>query len=94
MNGLPFGASPLLIPTFWGFMDIQTFFNPYDVRHLKAFKVLNATGAWPAGFIPDNVVLGSTWQVLILNKMALAWLEQAEAANIFGMPGFDQVGDL
>jgi len=71
-------------------MDIVEFFNPYSVEHLKAYEHLSKHGKWPAGFLPENLEYSNVWQVGIVNKMANAWLEQAKAGHIFGMPSFDQ----
>jgi hypothetical protein len=71
--------------------SIVEYFNPYNVEHLKAYKVLAKTGMWPEDFIPKSLDNAPTlWQVALVNKMADAWVEQAEVGHIIGMPSFDQ----
>jgi hypothetical protein len=71
---------------------IVDFFDPYNVEHLKAYRHLEKTGSWPKDFIPDELMDGINiaWQVELLGKMSKAWLEQAEAGHIIGMPHFNQ----
>lgn len=62
----------------FGSMDKVSFidwFDPHDVEHMKAYKHLNTVGMWPKGFIPDNVVMGSNWNILLINKLADCWLD-------------------
>jgi len=71
-------------------MTIMHFFDPYNVKHLKAYEVLSNTGAWPPDFIPENMGFEPVWMAGICAKMAEAWIEQAKVGHIFGMPSFDQ----
>lgn len=36
-------------------VKIVDWFNPFNVDHLRAYKILQDTGAWPKGFLPDFV---------------------------------------
>jgi hypothetical protein len=74
-------------------ISIIDFFDPYNVEHLKAYRVLEKTGSWPKGFLPkdgEGMEWPMVWQAGLTAKMAKAWLAQAEAGHIFGMPHFDQ----
>jgi len=71
-------------------MTLTEFFDPYSVEHLKAYRHLEKVGTWPPGFIPEKTDVEPYWQVSISNKMAKAWIDQAEAGRVFGMPHFDQ----
>jgi hypothetical protein len=74
--------------------SIVDFFDPYNVEHLKAYRVLEKTGFWPKEFLPEddykNMEWPLIWQAALTAKMTAAWLEQAEAGHIFGMPNFNQ----
>jgi len=54
--------------------SIVEFFDVQNEEHLKAYMVLQVTGAWPVDFIPEDVDLPSTWHHLLTWKMAEAWL--------------------
>lgn len=56
-------------------MTIAEFFNVNDIDHIKAYKILGETGAWPPDFIPDNVTFDGCWQYSIAAMMANAWME-------------------
>ena len=55
-------------------MKIGKWFDPYDVKHIKAYKELEKTGTWPKRFLPKDIEMGELWQIDILDKMANAWL--------------------
>lgn len=57
-------------------LSFYEWFNVNDKRHLKAYRTLQETGFWPAGFIPPNVTLGLNWQVKIVFKIASAWIDE------------------
>ena len=59
-------------------MTMYEFFDPYDPNHIAAYRQLERNGSWPAGFLPDNLEMGSLWHVEIVGKMAQAWLKKME----------------
>jgi hypothetical protein len=74
-------------------ISIIDFFNPHNIEHLKAYRVLEKTGFWPKDFLPkdgEGAEWPMLWQVELAAKMAQAWLQAAEAGHIIGMPHFDQ----
>jgi len=48
--------------------------NPQDMKHLKAYCQLEATGYWSAGFLPADLEIDNMWQVSLASKLAEAWL--------------------
>jgi hypothetical protein len=62
-------------------MKFLEFFNPLDIEHLRAYNHLQKTGAWPLGFIPEEVYqnMEPNWYMLIQSKMADLWV----GTNIF-----------
>lgn len=56
-------------------ISISEWFDPYNHEHMVAYRCLCDTGMWPVDFIPDNIYLPPGWQMLVINKMADAWLE-------------------
>ena len=65
------------------------FFNPYSVKHLLAWKYLQQKGHWPVDFIPANVEFESSWQIIVLNKFAIAWMDAAEEGHLPDIPAFE-----
>ena len=55
-------------------LEIAEWFDIEDSKHLTAYKKLMETGSWPKGFIPDNVVLNSIWQVSLMSMMTKAYI--------------------
>ena len=51
-------------------------FNPHDIGHIKAYRQLQKTGAWPIGFFPAGVKMNPGWQASIAFKLARAWVDQ------------------
>lgn len=56
-------------------MNIIEFFNPYNIDHIKAYKVLSETGFWPEGFVPDEIKFVTLWHPMVAQKMADAWVD-------------------
>jgi hypothetical protein len=44
-------------------MTLYEWFDPSDKEHLRAFQVLNETGTWPKGFVPEDIDRGSPWRI-------------------------------
>jgi len=60
-------------------MNIVDWFDPYDIKHMEAYKYLERNGYWPENFIPDSVELSSVWQIFLVGAMARCWLKHVEA---------------
>jgi hypothetical protein len=56
-------------------MKFEDWFDPTLPAHVVAYDHLSRTGFWPAGFIPNDVVLDSHWMVLMLSKIASAYVK-------------------
>jgi hypothetical protein len=72
-------------------MTIIDFFNPHDLEHLKAYRVLEKTGMWPVEFVPSNVADQEwplIWHALLAAKMTAAWLNAVENGKVRGVAGF------
>lgn len=64
-------------------MRIDEWFDPYNMEHLKAWRVLQVTGSWPEGFVnpedfvvPDKLERAGLWEVMIDCKIAKAFVEE------------------
>ncbi len=55
-------------------MDFIDWFDIDNMDHLKAYKRLAVTGAWPEGFIPDNVEMNPGWAATLAFGMANAYV--------------------
>jgi len=62
-------------------MDIADWFDVENVKHLAAFRELNTSGAWPAGFIPAHVERGQGWHNRVTTKIADAWINAKLSRN-------------
>ena len=60
-------------------MRIEEWFDVRNPSHIRAFKELRDTGAWPPGFIPADVTLSHGWHSLLCANMADAWIEEQMA---------------
>lgn len=58
---------------------LGNWFQPHNVDHLRAYRQLEETGKWPEAFVQEmdkaGVVSHQGWQVVILSRLASAWLE-------------------
>jgi len=54
---------------------VKDFFDIYKYKHIVAFDHLRKHGAWPVGFIPDNVEIENNWHMLLFTKMANAFVD-------------------
>ena len=70
-------------------MKIQDLFDVYNIDHIKAYKVLMDTGSWPHGFIPKDIEMSLNWQIILAGKFTSAWVEQALAGKIIGIPKYE-----
>jgi hypothetical protein len=70
--------------------SIVNFFDPYCIEHLKAFDVMQKTGFWPKGFVPEDVEFPTLWHVSIAAKIVDAWMDQVKADNIVGIPPWEE----
>lgn len=50
-------------------------FDPYNLKHLRAYNHLQKHGAWPEGFKPKDIKMDVYWHSKIINKMAEAWIK-------------------
>jgi hypothetical protein len=58
-------------------VQIQDFFDVYNPVHLKAYHILQTTGAWPENFVPKNVERSPGWHVALLAKFTNEWMKCA-----------------
>lgn len=61
---------------------IKDFFDIYNIKHIRAYKHLQIHGAWPIGFIPDDIEMENNWQMLIWAKMATAFVDAVLKGDI------------
>ena len=55
-------------------VDICDWFDVSNEEHLDAYRHLQRSGAWPEGFLPENVTQSPFWHMEILSKLANAYL--------------------
>jgi len=65
-------------------VNFDDWFDPYNMEHVSAYRHLERNGTWPEGFIPDDVEVRSDglWNIIIVGKMAQAWLSTMENGEI------------
>jgi hypothetical protein len=69
--------------------SVWEWFDPTDLTHLQAYQVLQQTGIWPEGFIPENVGFPVLWSLHLDARLAnlyvsekLAWMTGEVFAGI------------
>lgn len=56
-------------------LDLSTWFDPYDAKHMEAARILFATGYWPEEFLPEGIQIRPNWLIDIQLRMAVAWVK-------------------
>ena len=51
-----------------------SWFNEYNPKHILAYKVLQESGKWPEGFIPEGIIFEPSWQISLAFRLADAWI--------------------
>ena len=64
---------------------IWDFFDVYNIDHLNEWKIMQDTGMWRKGFLPENICLPPNWESIIHRNMAYAWVEQVLAGRLMPM---------
>jgi hypothetical protein len=58
-------------------IEFLAWFDITNQDHLKAYSHVCKTGAWPEGFIPENVIMGVTsWNVELMAKFTNAYIQE------------------
>jgi hypothetical protein len=50
----------------------------FDIRkqeHLEAYVHLCQKGTWPQDFLPENIVMDTSWQMELMGLMSKAWVD-------------------
>lgn len=55
-------------------MKIEDWFDTNNLEHLRAFEHLNKTGAWPVGFLPEDIEIDSLSSMRILQRLGMEYL--------------------
>ena len=56
-------------------------FDPDNIKHIKAYFHLQNTGAWPEGFVPIDRHMEMGWQAILAFKLANKWIEMKLREN-------------
>ena len=56
-------------------MKIEDWFDTNNLEHLKALEHLNKNGAWPVGFLPEDIEINPMASVLILTKLGVEYID-------------------
>lgn len=56
-------------------MNIVDWFNPKDIKHLRAYRHLVEEGSWPAGFKPEGMEMPTGWNASLTAKMAAQYVD-------------------
>ena len=69
------------------FTFLVEYFDPSDIKHMRAYEVLLETGDFPTWFVdPHQTVYEEGWRAKIDAKIAVAYLKAMKAEKIEGMP--------
>lgn len=55
--------------------NVTDWFDVGKIEHLESWNVLRETGAWPVGFIPEDVVCDEEWRFVITGRMAERYVD-------------------
>lgn len=55
-------------------MKIDEWFDPHNIDHLKAYNHLRNYGEWPRDFLPDDLEYVFSWQMILMSKIANAYI--------------------
>lgn len=55
-------------------MSIIDWFDPHNMDHLQALNHLNNEGAWPEGFLPEEIQMINHWYFMLMVKVADCWM--------------------
>jgi len=55
--------------------SFSQWFDPHDMDHIHAYHILQTTGAWPKGFVPERIYMEPGWQYIIAFKLGNAWID-------------------
>jgi hypothetical protein len=58
-------------------MNITDWFNPSDIKHLRAYEHLYTKGCWPEGFKPADVECQVGWDNILAQKIAMQHVNDA-----------------
>ena len=50
-------------------------FNPEDIEHLRAYRILQKTGSWPVDFVPESIWIEPGWQAILAFQLANKWID-------------------
>lgn len=64
-------------------MMFSEWFDVKNIDHLKAYRQLQNTGAWPVGFVPSGAEMEPQWQFLLLSRLADAYLDWRFGHGLF-----------
>lgn len=65
-------------------MRLDSFFDPHNPEHMKAYEHLCTAGVWPPDFLPEGIEIPMLWLQEIQAKMAQAWLHAMKNEQIIG----------
>jgi len=54
--------------------NLVEWFDPNNKDHVAAYRHLQSTGLWPAGFIPPGMEIPTYWNISVVGKLADAWI--------------------
>jgi hypothetical protein len=55
-------------------MSITDWFDPMNVKHIRAYRHICEIGVWPEGFIPKGTEFPPMWFVTITQECANYWI--------------------
>lgn len=56
-------------------MKIEEWIDFNNLEHLRALEHLNKTGAWPVGFLPEDMEISSLSSIVIFQMLGLEYLD-------------------
>ena len=63
-------------------MNIIDWFDVNNFEHILGYDYLIRTGHWPVGFIPEGTEFVPNWNILIMSKLADAYINVKKLKEI------------
>jgi len=62
-------------------MMISEWFDPQNIKHIRAYDHLQRTGIWPPKFIPDTIKYDPHWRFMLMSDMVEMYIDNMIAKH-------------
>ena len=62
-------------------MQISQWFDPRNIKHIRAYDHLQRSGTWPEKFLPEGILFDPHWRYLIDAGMSGVYVDNMLAKH-------------